>query len=154
MPLSDLLDPAAVLPALNVSTKAALFSAMAQRAAWASGLPERRIAAAIAAREALGTTGFGGGVALPHGRLTGLARPLGVFARLASPLAYEALDDEPVDLAFLLLSAAGDGSEHLKALARVSRVFRDRALVAKLRGATTADSMFTLLAPSPEAKAA
>lgn len=154
MPLSDLLTPAAILPALRAPGKAALIAAMVQRAAALTGLTAPAIADAVTAREALGTTGFGGGIALPHGRLAGLAQSIGVFARLDPPVAYDALDHAPVDLAFLLLSPDGAGAEPLKALARVSRLFRDRALCAKLRGATNADSLFAILAGMPEARAA
>lgn len=154
MPLSDLLTPTTILPSLRVASKAALFAALANRAAQASGHPERAISAAVASRELVGTTGFGLGVALPHGRVANLARPFGVFARLAEPVGYGALDGEAIDLAFLLLSPEGDGSIHLKALARVSRAFRDGRLVAKLRGASGVDSLFALLAGVPVAVAA
>lgn len=154
MSLHDLITPSAILPALRVGGKSALFAALAARAAQAGDVPERAISAAIAAREMLGTTGFGGGVALPHGRVAGLARPVGVFARLTEPIDYAALDGETIDLAFLLISPVGDGSAHLKALARTSRAFRDARLLAKLRGAASADSLFALLAGMPEARAA
>jgi len=154
VPLSDLLIPAAILPALRRPNKSALIAALVQRASSITGLPQAAIADAVTEREALGTTGFGGGIALPHGRLAGLAHSVGVFGRLDPPVAYDALDHAPVDLAFLLLSPDGAGAEPLKALARVSRLFRDRALCAKLRGANNADSLFALLAGVPEARAA
>lgn len=154
MPLSDLLTAAAILPALRATNKPALITALVQRAALITGIPAPAVAESVTAREALGTTGFGGGVALPHGRLVGIPRSIGVFARIVPPVAYDALDHAPVDLAFLLLSPEGAGAEPLKALARVSRLFRDAALCAKLRGATSADSLFALLAGVPQARAA
>ena len=108
--------------------------------------PAGEVADGLAAREKLGSTGFGGGVAIPHARLPGLARVRGLFLRLAQPIEYKALDDAPVDLVFALLSPPDAGADHLKALAQVSRRLRDIGFVAKLRGAGSTDALYALFA--------
>lgn len=143
--LTDLLALDAVLERVSVASKKALFQQVAGVAASVYGLDAAAVAEALTAREKLGSTGFGGGVATPHGKLAGLSRVVGVFARLGQPLDFAAVDDLPVDLVFVLLSPSDVGGEHLKALARVSRALRDRALVAKLRGAGSRDALFALL---------
>ena len=110
------------------------------------GAEQATILASLTEREQLGSTGLGQGVAIPHGKLDGLPRIYGLFARLAEPVDYKAIDGRPVDLVFLLLSPPDAGADHLKALATVSRVFRDRQTVAKLRGARSRDALFALLA--------
>ena len=150
--LTDLLAPDAVLERASAANKKALFQQVAVVAAAAYGLDPASVAEALAAREKLGSTGFGGGVATPHGKLAGLSRVVGVFARLAQPLDFAAVDDLPVDLVFVLLSPSDGGGEHLKALARVSRTLRDRALVAKLRGAGSRDALFALLSENGPAE--
>jgi PTS system nitrogen regulatory IIA component len=115
----------------------------------ARGIVER-----LVERERLGSTGFGGGVAIPHGKIDGLDRVIGVFARLSAPVDFQAIDDLPVDLVFLLLSPPDSGVEHLKALARVSRRLRDKAFVAKLRGAGSTDALYALFAQSDARDAA
>ena len=96
-------------------------------------------------RERLGTTGVGNGIAIPHGKLPGVKHITGVFARLDSPVDFEALDDQPVDLVFLLLAPEGAGADHLKALARIARVLRDADTVAKVRGTKDAQAIRALL---------
>ena len=103
-------------------------------------------AAALADREKVGSTGFGGGVAIPHARIEGLNGVFGYFARLTAPVEFQSVDKLPVDLVFLILSPPDAGADHLKALAAVSRVLRDRNMVAKLRGARSRDALFALLA--------
>ncbi|HWI80093.1 MAG TPA: PTS sugar transporter subunit IIA, partial [Ramlibacter sp.] len=93
----------------------------------------------------LGSTGVGYGVAIPHGKLPGLKRLYGFFARLASPIDFEAVDDQPVDLVFLLLAPETAGADHLKALARISRLLRDRETCEKLRGSDSGDAIYALL---------
>jgi PTS system nitrogen regulatory IIA component len=152
--LADLVAPGGVLVAARVPTKKALFALLAERAAALSGIPAAVVIDAVLEREKLGTTGFGGGVAIPHGRVDGLTRPQAVVARLDPPVPYDALDGAPVDLAVLLLTAADHGAEHLKTLARLSRALRDRPLLAKLRGAAGADAMFAVLSGEPSVRAA
>ncbi len=154
MDLLEFLSPAAVVADLKVPSKKALLHQLAHRAAALTGIDERRLLDTIAERERLGSTGFGGGVAIPHGKVDGLGAVFGLFARLASPLDYDALDRQPVDLVFLLLAPQGAGADHLKALAAVSRTFRDRAMTAKLRAATSADALYAMLANGAHSRAA
>ena len=152
--LSDLLAPTAVVSALAVPNKKALFQQLAAIAGRAVPLDTKHVVERLAERERLGSTGFGGGVAIPHGKVEGLERVIGVFARLAGPIDFNAIDDMPVDLVFLLLSPPDAGVEHLKALARVSRRLRDRAFVAKLRGAGSVDALYALFASGEARNAA
>ena len=96
-------------------------------------------------RERLGTTGVGQGIAIPHGRLADLEKIVGVFARLDTPIDYDAVDKQPVDLVFMLLAPEGAGADHLKALARVSRLLRNQAACEKLRAAKTAEALYAIL---------
>jgi nitrogen PTS system EIIA component len=143
--LSDLLALDAVLPAVGAANKRALFTAVGAAAAQAWGADKAMVAARLAEREKLGTTGFGGGIAVPHARVDGLTQVRGVFARLTRPIDFAAVDDLPVDLFFVLLSPPDAGAAHLKALARVSRRLRDRDVAEKLRGAGSRDALFVLL---------
>jgi len=118
------------------------------------GLSATEVVDRLTERERLGSTGFGGGVAIPHGKIDGLTQVVGLFIQLAQPVDVKAIDDLPVDLVFCLLSPPDAGSEHLKALAQVSRWLRDRAFVAKLRGAGSADAIFALFAASEARDAA
>ncbi|XHS02324.1 PTS IIA-like nitrogen-regulatory protein PtsN [Sphingomonas sp. DBB INV C78] len=152
--LSDLLAPETVFSALIVPNKKALFQHLAAIAGKSTGLDSKMVVERLAERERLGSTGFGGGVAIPHGKVEGLDRVVGVFARLSAPIDFAAIDDMPVDLVFLLLSPPDAGVEHLKALARVSRRLRDRAFVAKLRGAGSEDALYALFASGEARNAA
>ena len=151
--LGDLVRPDGVLFDLPASNKSAMLVAMASHAAAAGGVDAGGAIEVIRGREALGSTGFGGGTAIPHGRVPGLTRIVVVAARLANGIDFAALDGLPVDLAVLMLAPAGAGADHLKALAQVSRAFRDTALCGRLRGATTADAFYTLLAGERRAAA-
>jgi PTS system nitrogen regulatory IIA component len=144
--VSDILSIDAVEADLNAANKKALFQQLAAIAARLTGLPAKQIVSSVNEREKLGSTGFGGGVAIPHGKIEGLDHVFGVFARLETPIDFQAIDGIPVDLVFLLLSPPDAGADHLKALASVSRAFRDRQVVAKLRGARSKDALFALLA--------
>lgn len=144
--LNDLLTIDRVDAGLSVANKKALFQQLAAVAGRKLGIAPKTIASALTDREKLGSTGFGGGAAIPHGRIAGLEREFGYFARLAQPVDFQAVDDMPVDLVFLLLSPPDAGADHLKALASVSRVLRDRETAAKLRGARSRDAIFALLA--------
>jgi PTS system nitrogen regulatory IIA component len=143
--LSDLLTPEAVLSELAVGNKKTLFAQLGAAAARAYDLDPRDVASRLAQREKLGSTGFGGGIAIPHGKIDGLKKVIGIFARLSQPVDFAAVDELPVDLVFVLLSPVGAGAEHLKALARVSRRLRDRGLAAKLRGSGSPDALYALL---------
>ncbi len=144
--LSDLLAADAVDDALHVTSKKGLFQQMAINAGRLTGIDPRDIAAAMTDREKTGTTGFGNGIALPHGKVAGIGGIFGMFARLTVPLPYQAIDQMPVDLVFLLLSPPDAGADHLKALAKVSRAFRDKQVLAKLRGARSRDALYAVLA--------
>lgn len=143
--LSDILAPDAVEEALTVTSKKGLFQQLALAASRRCGLPQKDILAAISDREKTGSTGFGGGIAIPHGKVAGLEGIHGYFARLQAPLQYQSIDLLPVDLVFLLLSPPDAGADHLKALARVSRALRDKQVLAKLRGARSRDAVYALL---------
>lgn len=145
MEMREFLAPGAVLPALRSAGKKQLLQQLSAAAAPLAGIDEKLILDTLVERERMGTTGFGGGVAVPHGRIAGLDRIVGLFARLETPVDFDAIDGRPVDLAFLLLSPAGGSADHLKALARVSRTFRDAALQEKLRGSSSADALYAML---------
>ncbi len=145
MALADLLQQDAIIPALKVNSKKQLLQDLAAKAAKLTGVPEREIFDVILQRERLGSTGVGHGIAIPHGKLTSVSSIRGVFARLDTPVDFEALDDEPVDLVFLLLAPEGAGADHLKALSRVARVLRDQDLVAKLRKTDSASAIYAFL---------
>jgi len=141
---SDLLRPDAVLTGLGAATKKALFAQVGATAEPLVGADPRLVAERLGDRERLGSTGFGNGVAIPHTKLDGLPVVTGLFARLAQPIEFQAVDGLPVDLVFVLLSPTDAGAEHLKALARVSRRLRDAGFLAKLRGAGSRDALFAL----------
>jgi PTS system nitrogen regulatory IIA component len=143
--LSDLLSIDRIDAAMTASNKKGLIQQLASAAGRKTGIPAKTIAAALGAREKLGSTGFGGGVALPHAKIEGLDKVFGYFARLTAPIGFESIDGLPVDLVFLILSPPDAGAGHLKALASVSRALRDRNNVAKLRGARSRDAIFALL---------
>lgn len=145
MEISDLLAPGAVLPSLKVHGKKQLIHELAMRATHLTGLPERRIVETLMERERLGSTGIGQGIAIPHGRLAGLTRIVGLFVRLETPIPYDAIDEQAVDLVFLLLTPEDAGADHLKALARVSRLLRSQATCEKLRAAKKAEVLYALL---------
>ena len=134
MTLDELIPEERVFDRLRAADKPALLTALARLAAQPLGLPPAPVAAALAAREALGSTGTGGGIALPHARLDVLAAPTGFFARLNRPMAWDAVDGGAVDLVFLLLSPAAD-AEHLKALAAVARRLRTPGVAEAMREA-------------------
>lgn len=144
--LSDLLASEAVAAGMGVASRKKLFHELGALAERAYGVDARAVAERLAQREKLGSTGFGGGVAIPHARIDGLRQVVAAFVRLEQPVDFGAVDGLPVDLVFMLLSPVGAGAEHLKALARVSRRLRDPGFAAKLRGAGSADAIYALLA--------
>jgi PTS system nitrogen regulatory IIA component len=153
MPLTDLVAPNAIVPALKVNNKKQAIQELAARAAELSGQNERAILEILLQREKLGSTAVGSGVAIPHGKLAKLNRLFGLFARLDRPIDFEALDCQPVDLIFLLLAPEAAGADHLKALARVARLLRNAELARKLRESRDADALYAVLA-MPSASAA
>ena len=145
MNISDLLSPDAVLPALKAQNKKQLLLELAARANLQTRLPEKRIFETLIERERLGTTGVGQGIAIPHGRMSGMDKITGVFAQLETAIDYEAVDGQPVDLVFMLLAPEGAGADHLKALARVSRLLRNAPTCEKLRSASSAQALYAIL---------
>ena len=154
MQLSEFLDFDAIKPSLSGGNKRALLQQMAQFAAGRLQADAAEILSSISERERLGSTGFGQGVAIPHGKIDGLTRIYCMFARLSEPVDYKAIDGRPVDLVILLLSPPDAGAEHLKALAAVSRVTRDAATLERLRGARTRDALAAVLMGADERDAA
>nr|WP_306263885.1 PTS IIA-like nitrogen regulatory protein PtsN [Pararhizobium sp. IMCC3301] len=145
MDLSDLVSPNAVIPTLKVQSKKQAIQALAEKAASLTGVPEREIFDTLLQRERLGSTGVGHGIAIPHGKLVTFDGITGVFARLETPIEFESLDGEPVDLIFLLLASEGAGADHLKALARIARVFRNNHITAKLRETRDSAGLYAIL---------
>jgi len=145
MEIADIVAPEHVLSSLKVQSKKQALQELANHAARATGLPAREVFNTLLQRERLGSTGVGHGIAIPHGKLEGVDRIHGLFARLGTPIDFEAVDDEPVDLIFLLIAPVGAGADHLKALSRVSRLLRDPATVAKLRSSRDAAALYSIL---------
>lgn len=154
MDLKNIVSPEALHGGLNTTSKKHLMQELAQRAADAYGLEQRAAFDALLERERLGPTGMGRGVAIPHARLAGLDRIVGVFARLQRPIDYDAADGEPVDLVFALFAPEEAGADHLRALARISRCLRDSAVCAKLRAADEASAIYAVLTNPVDSRAA
>ena len=154
MQLSQFLDFEAIRFDLPGGNKRQLLNQLAQTAAARLSIDPAVIADAIGERERLGSTGFGGGVAIPHGKLAQLDRVYALVARLSAPVDYKAIDGAPVDLVFLLLSPPDAGAEHLKALAAVSRLVRHGPTIQKLRGARSRDALAAVLLGAEERDAA
>jgi PTS system nitrogen regulatory IIA component len=152
--LSDLIRPDAVLPSLKAGSKKQVLQALAEKAASIAGLPEKAILDALIQREKLGSTAVGGGVAIPHARLPGIERIFGLFAHLARPVDFESLDEQPVDIAVLMLAPEAAGADHLKALARIARVLREPGVVARLRASFDATALYAVLTEGAGAIAA
>lgn len=148
--LEELLSADAVIPAMKARCKRDVLSQLADRAALMTGARADQIREKLAEREQLGSTGLGRGVAIPHGKIEGLSRVVGVLARLETPVDFDAVDGHPVDLVFLLLAPANATAAHLKALSKVSRLLRDEEAREALRGARTAEALFAIAVdPAP-----
>ena len=154
MEINDLISLEGIVANLRATSKKQALQDLARRAADVTGEPERAIFEVLIERERLGTTGVGNGIAIPHGKLPGLDKLYGLFARLDTPIDFDAIDEQPVDLICLLLAPESAGADHLKALARVSRLLRDRSICDKLRGSDTAEAIFALLTESAASHAA
>ena len=152
--ITDIMADVSVDASLAAANKKALFQQLAAAAGKRTGHDPRDIAGALAERERIGSTGYGMGVAIPHGRIEGLGRMFGYFARLTQPIDFQSVDNLPVDLVFLLLSPPDAVADHLKALSTISRVLRDRPTLAKLRGARSKDAIFALLSGAETLNAA
>lgn len=145
MDIDELIGPEGIVPALKARSKRQVLQELADLAAEMTGIAAKDIYEGLLEREKLGTTGIGQGVAIPHGKFSQISRVTGLFARTTQPVDFDSVDDAPVDLFFLLLAPQTAGADHLKALAAVSRLFRDKALCEKLRGAAGADALHALL---------
>ena len=154
MEINELISAQSVIPNLRASSKKQALQDLARRAAGITGLHERAIFDVLMERERLGTTGVGNGIAIPHGKMANLDRLYGLFARLENSVDFQSIDEQPVDLIFLLLAPESAGADHLKALARVSRLLRDGSVCEKLRGTNDAEALFALLTGSMENRAA
>ncbi len=154
MEINDLLVPEGVVADLKTTSKKQALQDLAKRAAEMSGLHVRAIFDVLMERERLGTTGVGNGIAIPHGKLPNLDRLYGLFARLENPIDFQAIDERPVDLIFVLLAPETAGADHLKALARISRLLRDQTVCEKLRGTDNAEALYAILTAAEEDRAA
>ena len=154
MEIVDLISTESVVANLHATSKKQALQDLARRAAEIAGLQERAVFDVLIERERLGTTGVGNGIAIPHGKLSNLDKLYGLFARLERPVDFNAIDEKPVDLIFLLLAPETAGAVHLKALARVSRLLRDATICEKLRGTETSEALYALLTHSMEHRAA
>lgn len=154
MDIGELLVEDGIVLRSGASSKRQALQVVAEAAASAMGLDAARVMDALLEREALGSTGLGSGVAVPHARIEGLQRVFGVFVRLDTPVAYGSVDDRPVDLMFALFAPPRDGAEHLRALAAVSRAVRSPELRESLRQARTVDAARALFVTDRAATAA
>lgn len=154
MALSDLLSQKAVVLNLHARCKRDALAMLAERAGAVTGADAASIREALMDREKLGSTGVGRGVAIPHGKVEGLSAITGLLAKLDAPIDFEAVDDQPVDLIFVLLAPMDASAAHLKALAKVSRLLRDDRVREALRGAETPEAMFAIAVETERSHAA
>ena len=155
MDLGDLISREGVIASLKAKSKKQALQELASRASALTGVDAREVFDTLLQRERLGSTGVGRGIAIPHGKLTSLNGIVSLFARLAQPIEFDALDDEPVDLIFLLLAPEHAGADHLRALARISRLLREPAIIDKLRSSSDDTSLYAVLTePSASSHAA
>lgn len=154
MKIRDLITLEGVVSKLRTSSKNQALQELSKRAANITGQHERAIFEVLMERERLGTTGVGNGIAIPHGKMAPLDRVYGLFARLETPVDFHAIDEQPVDLIFLLLAPETAGADHLKALARVSRLLHDSSICKNLRGTDDAEAIYMLLTEHSVSQAA
>jgi len=152
--IGEMIQPSSIVANLRVSSKKQALQELSKRAAELTGLSERKIFEVLIQRERLGTTGVGHGIGIPHGKLSELDRLYGLFARLEHPIDFDSIDEQPVDLICVLLAPETAGADHLKALARVSRLLRDQSVCEKIRGSDKAEAIHALLTNSTASHAA
>jgi len=145
MQLTDFIGDNSVFPELKAGSKKQLLQELANLAGNVTALDPRQIFESLLQREKLGSTGLGRGIAIPHGKFSQLDKVYGFFGRLSQPVEFDSVDGEPVDLVFLLLAPESAGADHLKALARISRLLRDNAIVSKLRGTDDPHGLYSVL---------
>lgn len=145
MKISEIMGENCVMVGLKAQNKRQLLQDMSKKAAELTSISERTIFDSLLERENLGSTGFGGATALPHARIAEADKVYGFFAKLSSPVDFEAIDSKPVDLVFMLISPEGSGADHLTALAKASRILKDEATCDKLRQTSNAEEIYALL---------
>jgi PTS system nitrogen regulatory IIA component len=145
MQISDILSPKSVVSNLKVTSKKQALQELSKRISDLAELEDRDVFEILLDREKLGTTGVGNGIAIPHGKMENVDKLHGLFARLERPVEFESIDERPVDLIFLLLAPESAGADHLKALAQVSRLLRDKSMCEKLRGSDSPEALYALL---------
>ena len=151
MELADILPEESVLFCTDIKTKHGVLERLADQASKATGLPAEELFEALNDRESLGSTGLCNGIAVPHGKIVGLKRVAAVFIKLETPVDFESVDDQPVDLVMMLLAPVGAGADHLKALARVARVLRTDSIAENLRRANEPARLYAILTQPLEA---
>lgn len=150
MDINDLLAPSDVFVGIRASNKTKLLEDLCRRAASVIKVDAEKITADILKREELGSTGMGGGVAIPHARIADVIKPFGIFARLKSAIEFDAIDRQPVELVFLLLLPTASAGEQLNALALVARKLRDADTMLNARHAADASGLYAAVAKSPK----
>lgn len=145
MTLDGIIDKQTVLANVKAQTKKQLLLELAQALSAIVAIDHRVIFETLLTREKLGSTGIGQGIAIPHGKVPTINRVYGLFAKLSQPLAFDSIDGQPVDLVFVLLAPEHAGADHLKALARISRMLREPSIVEKLRGTDTVEGLYAIL---------
>jgi len=154
MELVDILTKDCVVACAKVASKRQLLQAFADKISQCSNLDATTVFETLMNRERLGSTGLGNGIAIPHGKISGLEGVIALFARLDSPIEFDAVDDQPVDLAIMLLAPEGSGADHLKALARIARLLRTESLVEQLRQTRDRKQLYEILTTPLEDSAA
>lgn len=150
MELSDILTKDSIIPCAKVTSKRQLLQLLAEKAANVAQIDSQTAFETLMSREQLGSTGLGNGIAIPHGKIKGLSHVVAIFARLDQPIEFDAVDDQPVDIAFMLLAPEGSGADHLKALSRVARCLRSEHMVDELRGTRDKDRLLEVLSTPAE----
>ncbi|WP_455477056.1 PTS IIA-like nitrogen regulatory protein PtsN [Bartonella sp. B41] len=145
MDLSELITPEAIIPSLKANSKKQVLQILSEKASELTGIDENVVFDTVLQREKLGSTGLGGGIAIPHGKLVDINGIIGIFAHLENPINFDALDDELIDLVFLLLAPENAGADHLKALSQIARVLRHSDVVQKLRDTHDTGELYDLL---------
>jgi len=154
MDINEIINPARVLASLKPNSKKQLLQELADVGAEETAIEAHTIFESLLEREKLGSTGVGNGVAIPHAKLPGMDRIVGVFAHLNKPVTFEAVDDQPVDIVFMLLAPEGSGADHLKALSRIARILRNQSTLAGIRSSTDPEAIYSLLTSFENATAA
>jgi len=145
MDLGNLISRDGILPLINAKSKKQVLQQLARQAEELTGLDQHDVFDTLLQRERLGSTGVGHGIAIPHGKISGLKQIIGLFARLGDPIEFDAIDDQPVDLIFVLLAPESAGADHLKALARISRLLREPSAIEKLRTTNDRHGLYAIL---------